>query len=99
MGSMNAMGHLLCAGARGVEELWLLAEELRERVGDRVVSEPPGLHGFDADARAAGIPRFCFHPTGEQHVEFRSNSMQDALLAGCAYLAKLLPEDEIWRRD
>lgn len=100
MGSMNAMAWLLVEAARpDVERLWLFTEELRERLGDRIAGEPPALHGFDEEAREAGIPRFCFHPTGEQHVELRSNSLTDAMLAGCTYLAKLMPEDEMWRRD
>ncbi|MGH2897903.1 MAG: hypothetical protein ACRDMZ_04460, partial [Solirubrobacteraceae bacterium] len=61
---------------------------------------PPGLHGFTAEERAAGMgARCCYHPTGEPEIELRHDELREALLMGCAYLARLMPEDELWRRD
>jgi hypothetical protein len=101
MGSLNAAGWLLCVGAGGdVNELWDFGEELRGRLGDRIAGGPPGLHGFTREERAAGMgARYCYHPTGESHVEFRADELRDALLAGIGYLVRLMPEDEMWRRD
>lgn len=102
MGAMNAWGHLVVVGAGDdTNELWDFAEELRDRLGERIGGHAPGLHGFTRRERheMPAAKRFCYHPTGEPHIEFRSDDLHEAILAGAAYLAKLLPEDELWRRD
>lgn len=102
MGKMNAMGWLLVVGASpSTDELWDFASELMERLGDRVAGDYPGLHGFTLRERETNsdVARYCFHPTGEPFIEFRSDDLHEVLLAGCTYLAGLMPENEMWRRD
>lgn len=102
MGSLNAVAWVAVVMAGGdADELWDLGEELRARLGDRIAGGPPGLHGFSPVEKRqhVGVRRYCYHPTGEPHVEFRADKLEDALFQGCAYLARLMPDDEVWRRD
>jgi predicted deacetylase len=101
MGAMNATAHVLCAAAGGsVDEMWRLCEEMVERLRGRVsIGDGLTLHGFTAADLESGTPRYCFHPSGEQEIEFRSDDLDEALLKGAMYLARLLPDNEMWRRD
>lgn len=90
---MNAVGHVAVAMvAEGPEELWDVMCELAERAG----KEGPGLHGFAPDASQ---PRFCLHPTSEPRIELRGDDLRKLLFSGAMYLAGLLDESEMWRRD
>lgn len=98
MGAMNAMGHVTLAIAAGSDDaLWDLAAELCSRLGREGV---PGLHAFTpAERRESRLPRYCFHPDGTPGVEFRGEKLREALSLGVVWLARQMPEAEMWRPD
>lgn len=107
MGSMNAMGHVLAVSAGGdLDELWRLGEEMSRRLVEHFGADAAAAAGHqDAVTLHSlgpgedGGNRCCFHPTSSQAVEFRGETLREALEAGVVWLAKQLPEHEMWRRD
>jgi hypothetical protein len=86
----NATGWVLIAASNeSPDSLWDLLLEFGERTG----TDGPTVH-----ALSSGDKRYCVHPDSSPDVEFRDDSLHQALLLAAMWKARQMP-DEIWRRD
>ena len=54
--------------------------------------------GIGVHSLPDGLPRYCIHPLGD-HVEIRHDDLREGLMAAAVWLARKLPEDQLWRRS
>lgn len=111
MGEMNAMGHLLAVSASPTtDRLWDFCQELSARYSDSRSDDAkrsgPLVHGFPpplvqevVDEGGPVAPRWCVHPVRGLDVECQDDSLDEALLKACVWLAQELPTGDLWRRS
>lgn len=107
MGQMNAMGHVLAVSAGGdLDELWRLGDEMAGRLVEHFGPEAAKEAGLANVMTVHGLSegedepnRCCVHPTSSPAVEFRAVTLRGGIELAVVWLAKQLPEHELWRRD
>lgn len=103
MGQMNAMGHVLAVSAGGdLDELWRLGDELAGRLAEHFGPDAGHANVMTVHGLSEGEDdpnRCCVHPTSSAAVEFRSVTLRGGIELAVVWLAKQLPEGEMWRRD
>lgn len=98
MGSMNAMGHAIAAGAGGdVDELWELLDEMaRRKHGDRA---SVGMHSSFGPL-GDGV-RYCVHVGVNgpgPHLAAGMDLAHTLALAATQFALEMDPDD-LWRRE
>ena len=114
MGAMSAGGHLVVAlaadGDTGIDHLWDFVDDAGQRLLERrstdngrsldTVLGTLGVHALpNQDADGHSLPRYCVHPTGGPDVEFRANSLRQALEEAAVWLVRQLGPDDMWDAD